>query len=183
MTILTRSDVLELEKAIFSTFAAQKSIRMANEFAKLIKFPGIPSVFSENIVLLAAHKLFPQYKHYNASLGGRVADIILSPPKGSAVSKGVTPIVKIEVKATANRGTLELKERDVQADVLVWVSFGNRFEGGRGPITVYVLSNPKESERVQKIAGRVAKLEHFIAAAQRSPGFAKHVCRRLSTLI
>jgi hypothetical protein len=185
MLTLTRAEVFDFENAIFATFAAQSAVRAAHPLASRIKFPGVPAPFSENIVLLAASKLFPRYKGYIPSLGGKLADVILSPPLGGITvpSMSPPPIVKVEVKATASRGTLELKPRDVRADILVWLTFGDRFEGGKDAITVYVLLDPKENALVQSVAGRVVKLPAFIAAAHQSPGFAKHVHQQLSTLI
>lgn len=123
------------------------AVRATHPLAGRIKFPGIPVSFSENIVLLAANKLFPQYMSYTASLGRKLADVILSPPPCRAAAPSMPPlsIVRVEVKATAGRGTLELKTRDVRADVLVWLTFGDRFEGGNDPIIVYVVQSPKNN--------------------------------------
>lgn len=183
---MTRREVLDLELALIATFAAQMDVRRAIPIAARIKFPAVPARFSESIVVLAANRLFAPYTGYTAAAGGKLADVILTRPSDSAVSAlGVVPAptVKVEVKATASRGTLELKPRDVSADILVWLSFGDRFEGGRDPITVHVLPKPTENPSVQKVAGRVVKLAAFVAAAGRSPGYTTHVHEQLNTLV
>lgn len=185
MSTLSRLEVLNLEAAMLATFAAHITVRATHPLAKRIKFPGIPAPFSESIVVLAASKLFPQYRHYTASAGGKQADVILSPPPRGAVVQGNSPpsIVMVEVKATASRGTLELKTRDVQADFLVWLAFGNRFEGGGDPISVHVVPSPKTNACLQAVARRVVKLPAFIAAAGHSPGYRMDPYPRLDQLI
>lgn len=185
MSTLTRVDVLKFEAAMIATFAAQIAVRARHPLANRIKFPGVPAPFSESIVLLAASKLFPQHSSYTASPGGKLADIILVPPPCGAAVQSVPPPpnVTVEVKATASRGTLELKKRDVQANILVWLAFGNRFEGGSDPIVVNVVPNPGSNALLQDVAGRVVKLPAFIAAANHSPGFVQHVHQHLNALV
>lgn len=185
MAKLNRQEILDFEVAILATFKAQMTVRANYPLAKRIKFPGIPSVFSESIVLCAADKLFPKYSAYIASSGGTLADITLSPPHSGALlplTAQSSPMT-VEVKATASRGTLELKTRDVQADFLVWLAFGNRFEGGSDPIHVHVVPNPKTNSSLQKVAGRIVKLPAFINAAQISPEYLTQAHHCLSSLI
>ncbi len=185
MSTLTRLEVLDLEAAMIATFSAQIAVRATHPLAKRIKFPGVPASFSENIVLLAASKLFPKCSNCTAHFGGKRADIILFPaPCGAATPSAPLPSgLAVEVKATASRGTLELKNRDVQADFLVWLAFGNRFEGGGDPIIVNVVPNPRSNALLQGVAGRVVKLPAFIAAAKHSPDFTQHVHQHLNALI
>jgi hypothetical protein len=46
------------------------------------------------------------------------------------------------VKSTGLNGFQELKAKDLLADTLVWIHFGDRFEEGSAPIQVAILENP-----------------------------------------
>jgi hypothetical protein len=50
--------------------------------------------------------------------------------------------LKVEVKATGQHAFQELKDKDLRADVLVWLRFGRRLELGTGPIEAAVIEGP-----------------------------------------
>lgn len=63
-----------------------------------------------------------------------------------------------EVKGTGSCAFQELTPKDVKADYLIWIHFGNRYEVGSGEISLYVLENP-----AGKIAAGKIRLPAFQA--------------------
>lgn len=130
---LQKSAILDLDRALADVFRIISAMRKENPVATYIKFPPLPSVFSESIVIAAAPVLFGP--NWRGRFGGRVCDILLEANDGRGEKK-------VEVKATGNHAFQELKAKDLRADALVWIRFGRRFEIGSGPIDVVVLDRP-----------------------------------------
>ncbi len=130
---LEPAEIFELDRVLINVFRMIRETRELNSVASHIKFPGLPAVFSESIVIAAANVLFgPGWK---CRYGGNECDIILESADG-------TQTKRVEVKATGHHAFQELKAKDLRADVLVWVRFGRRYEVGEGAIEVAVIENP-----------------------------------------
>lgn len=149
---LSIAEILDLDSALVEAFAAVRSVRERHRVALNIKYPPLPSVFSESIVIAAAEKLFgPEWK---AEYGGADCDVILHNNSGSARA--------VEVKATGEHEFQELKAKDLRAHFLVWVRFGRRYRDGSGGIVIAILETPGtyiarpcrlDTARLEKIPG------------------------------
>ena len=130
---LTAEEILELDDALTEAFAAHRALRNRIPAARYIKFPPVPAILSESLLIATAQKLFgPDWK---AAFGGSLSDVKLSDSAGRTR--------RVEVKATARHEFQELKGKDLAADILVWVRFGKRFdEGGSGTIRMVLLDHP-----------------------------------------
>jgi len=130
---LAPAEIFELDHALTNVFRMIRETRELNPVASHIKFPGLPAVFSESIVIAAANVLFgPGWK---CRYGGNECDVILESTDG-------TQTKRVEVKATGHHAFQELKAKDLRADGLVWVRFGRRYEVGGGTIEVAVIEDP-----------------------------------------
>lgn len=129
---LTPAQIIQLDDALKESFASHQALRRRKPAAQFIKFPQVPAVFAESIVVGGAGKLFGA--GWTAALGHPLSDIRLSGPNGQTR--------RVEVKSTAHHGFQELKSKDLLADVLVWIHFGDRFSGGAGTIQVVIIKNP-----------------------------------------
>ena len=130
---LAPAEIFELDHALTNVFRMIRQTRELNPVASHIKFPSLPAVFSESIVIAAVTVLFgPGWK---CRYGGKECDIILESTDG-------TQIKRVEVKATGHHAFQELKAKDLRADVLVWVRFGRRYEVGGGTIEVAIIEDP-----------------------------------------
>lgn len=133
--LLTAREILELDAALIEAYRRLGELRVEMPAARRIARPPIPAVLSESLVSYSARWLFGDA--CVAAYGGREADLLVRRPVGD-------PIL-VEVKATGSSKFQEVKPCDFQADVLVWVAFGNRYVDGLGPTTVYVLTEPSRS--------------------------------------
>jgi hypothetical protein len=130
---LTTAEIVELDSALMGVFRAVHGLREGNPVARFIKFPSLPSIFSESIVIAATPALFGT--GWAGRYGGRAADVIIeNNTHGRAL--------RVEVKATGQHAFQEIKQKDLLADALVWVRFGRRYELGAGPIEVVILESP-----------------------------------------
>jgi hypothetical protein len=157
---LTREQVLQLDAALVEAFQLISSLRSRNEAARHIKFPPLPSIFSESIVIAAAGRIFGA--QWIATFGGHECDIRLEDERGQRKL--------VEVKATGANAFQELKAKDLRADVLVWVRFGDRFQRGDGPIEIVALNNPHlvipspcrlDTIRFERLVGHSSALSVF----------------------
>lgn len=154
-TSLPVAMLIELDSALMEAFAVIQALRKRNRASELIKFPPLPSCFSESLVIAAAPRLFGA--EWQAGYGGNECDVLLRSAAGMRK--------RVEVKATGRHAFQELKGKDLQADILVWVRFGCRYETGHGSIQISVLENPGryiqracrlDTVRFQKIPGVAA---------------------------
>jgi len=129
---LTPREILELDAALIEAFRTIQALRVKFPAAKHIKFPPLPPVFSESIVIAAAQKLFGD--EWKARYGGKECDVILENKNQEQR--------RVEVKATGEHAFQEFKSKDLRADILVWVRFAKRFQNGTGPIEINLLENP-----------------------------------------
>jgi hypothetical protein len=130
---LTPDEILELDHALTNVFRIIRETRRLNPVASHIKFPSLPAVFSESIVIAAAAILFGP--GWRCRYGGKECDVILEDAHGVQTKR-------VEVKATGHHAFQELKAKDLRADILVWVRFGRRYELGGGAIEVAIIEDP-----------------------------------------
>lgn len=129
---LNAGELLQLDEALREAFSAIAALRQTHSMAKHVKFPPIPTVFSESLVICAAPKLFgPAWR---AQFGGAVCDVALESDSGECRA--------VEVKATGVHEFQELKAKDLRADTLVWVRFGHRFLGTDEVVRIIILEEP-----------------------------------------
>lgn len=129
---LTPAQVIELDHALVESFSSHRALKDRIPAARHIKFPQIPAALAESLVIAAANKIFGA--GWKAIFGRPRSDIQLCDPTGRTW--------RVEVKSTARHGFQELKPKDLLADILVWIHFGNRFYEGQGTIQVVILDNP-----------------------------------------
>lgn len=134
------NEILQLEASLTEIFHTIHRLRQRNVAARHIKFPPVPPVFSESIAIAATPALFGS--GWKGRYGGRKSDILVENVRTRRA-------LRVEVKATGQHAFQELKEKDLQADVLVWFRFGRRFQDGVGPIEVAVLHSPGRYVRNQ----------------------------------
>lgn len=131
--LLTSTQIIELDRALSAVFRMIRDMREQTPVARHIKFPSLPAIFSESIVIVATPALFGP--GWRCGYGGSECDIILENVDGSLTKR-------VEVKATGQHAFQELKAKDLRADVLIWIRFGRRYELGSGPIEVAVIETP-----------------------------------------
>jgi hypothetical protein len=130
--LLTKEELLELDRVLIETYAFFDEMRSRSPIAKLIHYPSVPSVFSESLTIHCAEFLFGS--GWTAKLGEGVCDVILEWKDEQRT---------VEVKATGQTGFQEFKGKDLVADFLVWIDFGERYISGTDKLSIYILSNPK----------------------------------------
>jgi hypothetical protein len=129
---LTRQEIRDLDTALTAAFQSIADLRRRWPAARYVKFPTLPCVFSESILIACAEKLFGN--GWTAEYGGTQCDVL--------IRHGTCGECRVEVKATGEHAFQELKAKDLRADVIVWIHFGRRFQQGTGKIVVWLLRNP-----------------------------------------
>jgi hypothetical protein len=129
---LTRKEIIELNQALVEAFTSHRAIKSRIPAAHYIKFPQIPAILGESIVIAAAGNLFGT--GWKAAFGGSLSDVRLFDSSGRTR--------RVEVKSTGRHAFQELKAKDLSADTLVWIHFGKQFEQGYGAIQIVILDNP-----------------------------------------
>jgi hypothetical protein len=155
---------VDLDAALIEAYRKLSELREERPAARFIARPPIPAVLSESLVGHAARWLFGYA--CRAGFGVGQADLI--------VHRRVGDPLLVEVKATGASAFQEVKPRDLAADVLVWVDFGNRYVDGCGPTRIYVLAEPGRFEPPTTRSGMVKRkfeLKDFLAIANALPGF------------
>lgn len=126
-------ELAELLRRVFKYIADLKSERA---IASKIKNPQLPSALTESLTihLLRKEKILPELTGFNFDFGGQVADILAS--NGDQHQK-------IEVKATAKSAFEYFGGRDITADYIVWVHFGNFFITPKNvPLKIFIIKSP-----------------------------------------
>jgi hypothetical protein len=124
---------MELDRALAAVFRMIREVREKTPVARHIKFPALPAIFSESIVMAAATALFGS--GWRCVSGGNNCDIILENANRDLKKR-------VEVKATGRHAFQELKAKDLRADILIWIRFGRRYELGSGLIEIAVIESP-----------------------------------------
>ncbi|MBI1881553.1 MAG: hypothetical protein HYR94_25510 [Chloroflexi bacterium] len=131
--LLTKEELLELDRVLIETYAFFRELRTRSAIARLIHYPSVPSEFSESLTIHCAEYFFG--KSWVAKFNGDISDIILEQPGEQRT---------VEVKSTGQTNFQELKPKDLNADFLVWMHFGDRYISGIGKLSIYILKNPKK---------------------------------------
>jgi hypothetical protein len=129
---LTLEEILELDAALVQAFRTIETLRTQHLAARHIKFPPMPSIFTESIVIASAARLFGP--GWNAKFGSTECDVLIQNDRGE--------VKRVEVKATGEHNFQEFKAKDLRADILLWIRFGRRFKDGAGAIEVAMLEEP-----------------------------------------
>jgi hypothetical protein len=165
--VLSKDEIKRLEKLLRLSFHSIRKIRDSDTLASAIQYPKIPAIFSESLIIQASKKIFGP--KYNAKPGGKQCDIELS-------SKGKQKL-KVEIKATGDSSFQYFGEKDINADYLVWVSFGSYFKKQRPKTTIQILilSQPNKIffkptkitlKNFIKISKKHIKTKHYKNTAQ-----------------
>ncbi len=134
--MLTTSEVRDLVAILRDLFSHQAQLREIQPLSSHIQFPKIPSLLSESIVfhLIDRKRLLKGEGSPRASSSR--GDLELTTSDGS--------IKRVEIKATAESAFQYFGERDISADLLIWLHFAGMFrKSGASEIELYVCRNPK----------------------------------------
>lgn len=166
--LLTKEELLELDHLLIRTYAFFRELRDYSPIARLIHYPSVPSAFSESLTIHCAERFFGN--GWTGKFGGSTCDVILEKVGEQRL---------VEVKATGQTNFQEFKLKDLTADFLVWVDFGNRYIGGGNKFDIYILSNPKQYfKRPLRL-----KLNDFFRQTEGSTDFAHIKAESLQKLL
>ena len=135
---LSMKEIKELSNLTANVFKYYTSLKKKNKIAKFIQYPKVPNILSESLAiqLILKKKILRELSSCEVILGGNVADVI---------AKKLKSIKKIEVKATGAKEFQEFGPKDIKADFLVWINFGDSFlRGNFSRISVFTLKNPRK---------------------------------------
>lgn len=134
---LSITDIKELDSLLREVFDYIIDLRKKNRLAYNIQYPKIPSILTESLAihLLNRMGIISKLNGYTFKFGGRVADIL--------AIKGNNKI-KIEIKATAKSAFEYFGEKDISADFIIWIHFGNFFVNKEETqIKVFIVQTPR----------------------------------------
>ena len=129
---LEETDLVELDAVFRALHGHVDGLRRSSKVGHYIAWPKLPNALTEGLVCLAAPAIFGA--GVTAALGGGVADVVVTDQAGG--------VCRVEVKGTGPAGFGLLTERDVHADVLVWVDYGPRLRLGSPSVTLWVIPRP-----------------------------------------
>lgn len=108
-----------------------------NSLSESIQYPQTPSTLSESIahLLISKKRLITELCDFECRLGSKnEPDLVATRGRSEKW---------IEVKGSGKTEFQEVKKKDLKADYLIWVCFGDRFHTGQKQnILIYVLKNP-----------------------------------------
>lgn len=137
--VLSGVQIKTLLGLLRTAFDCVSDLRKRSPLANSINFPKLPSALTESLVvhLIRQGVILPEFAKNKLDLGG-MADVVVEGGR-----------VRIEVKGTTMNSWVTLGKKDIRADYLVWIHFGDYF-------TALV---PKRAEvYVFKSPGRYLKL-------------------------
>ncbi len=135
--VLTLQEIRGLADLLRSVFSRIAEIRRDNPLARHIQFPKTPCILSESLAihLLRWGDILPDLTGCSFNLGGKRADIV-------AERLGETKT--IEVKATGKSAFQNFVAKDVDADYVIWIHFGDYFlASGEKNLRAFVLREPR----------------------------------------
>jgi len=154
-TLKSKEQIKKLLGGMRSLNIRHTNLCKTNEMAYLIPKPKLTSVVTEPLVLNECRngKLFSELQNDYIFKFGNGSDLVAEDDKGNQLT--------IEVKATQEAGFSQFNPKDVAANYLVWLDFGDYTTNRkRKTINVYTLANPSKyfpSNETIKI-----KLETFL---------------------
>jgi hypothetical protein len=132
---LTEEELTELAALLRKAFDCISQLKAASPVAAAIQYPKLPSIFTESLIMRCGPVLFPDARDLRR--GGAVADILF---------EAGTHTKKVEIKATGQQAFQYFGPKDISADFLVWLAFGelfrNQAESPKSPIRTYLLAGP-----------------------------------------
>lgn len=133
--LLQTTEISQINTLIRQVFEYLRRLRQENPLAARINNPKLPSVLTESIALHLLKKgYFSDFNGYDFDFGKTVADIIGT--KGNMK-------IKIEVKATANSAFQYFGEKDITADYILWLHFGDFFSNRASHvIKIFFITHP-----------------------------------------
>ena len=72
---LSPGEIVELDVALVRAFRAIRELQEELPAARYIKFPPLPSIFSESLVIAAASRIFGP--EWTARYGGTLCDVLI----------------------------------------------------------------------------------------------------------
>ncbi len=148
-----------LDHALLAAYRQHEELCVAHPVARgKISRPGIPAAFSKSVAAFVLPTMAAGITI--VEFGGRQADLIATTIDGRRLT--------VEVKASGVSRWQELKQRDLDADGLLWIDFARRYVDGDGPITAYYLPRPSRYD----LPRRKLTLEVFLSGASDIGGFA-----------
>jgi len=135
---LSIQEIKDLSKLTAKVFKYYTSLKKKDKIANYIQYPKTPNILSESLAiqLILKNKILTELSSYEISLGGNIADV---------VAKKSNSIKKIEVKATGAKEFQEFGPKDIIADYLIWINFGDSFlKDDFSKISIFILKNPKK---------------------------------------
>jgi len=134
---LSLDQIHKLVAVLRELFKHHSRVRESTELGSLIQYPKIPPALSESI----AFHLF-----HSGALLGKPVEVCLSRSGGDLellITDG-SP-VRVEVKATAQSAFQYFGPKDLKADILLWIHFGDLFQNeDEDTFQVYLLERPRE---------------------------------------
>ena len=144
--LLSLKEIEELISLIRRDFKHKIELRKESKLAEKIKFPSIPSNLTESLAihLLRNHNILPELNGFKIDFGGRISDILAT---NGDLQK------MIEVKATGKSAFEYFGDKDIKADYIIWLHFGDFFMSEYNKaIEIYIISEPKKYfDKSQKI--------------------------------
>lgn len=144
-TPLSTPDILNLISILRNAFKAALIQRDSHLLAKHIQLPKIPSILSEAIIasLIEKKRILNELHVIELSSNHGLADI---------VARTKDRVIKIEVKSTGESAFQQLGEKDIKADVLVWLHFDRFFIDEKvNSFEVFIIHNPAHRLTAGKI--------------------------------
>ncbi len=131
--LLTKDELCELDGKLIEIYGFLGDMRSRSAVARLIHLPSVPAEFSESLTIHCTERFFGN--GWKAKFGGRLCDVVLEKAGERRT---------VEVKATGQTSFQELKAKDLSADFIVWIHFGERYINGSGKLQVYILRSPSK---------------------------------------
>ncbi|MHB8585220.1 MAG: hypothetical protein ACYDDF_05215 [Thermoplasmatota archaeon] len=134
--LLSDVEIAECVAALLSSVEAIQHIQSTMKGGKHVQLPKLPSILSESLVSREIQQ--GRSPFWNGPLrvarGGRDADLAVTTTDRRHL---------IEVKATGRQGFQYFYKKDINADFIVWVAFGDGLETGLlEPVPAYWLQTP-----------------------------------------
>jgi hypothetical protein len=133
-TLLTKEQVLELDRTLIEAYTFLRELRARSSLAELIHYPSIPAELGESITIHCSEIFFGT---------GWIPKLGTRRNEGDIILERLEERLIVEVKTTGYNNFQEFKPKDLAADFLVWIHFGDRYINGGGKLHVYILRNPK----------------------------------------
>lgn len=133
---LSLEEIRTLNRLLRQIFEYITYLKDKNPLAGKIKYPQLPSNATESLALHLLRKriILKELSSYHFAFGGSTSDIL-------AESGGKK--VRIEVKATARSAFQYFGPRDIRADYIIWIHFGQYFmKAEETPLQVITIRSP-----------------------------------------